>query len=138
MLRLHSPFLPALSPEEARQKFTLPPGFEIRLFASEPEVVNPVAMTWDERGRLRSAAMGVTLPDEVTTFLAKRIRANVRRLEGAMIRLVSYASLNGKPLSVPTAEVVLRDVLMENKFQLTDIHRRFPGPDRPSSSFGLN
>ncbi|NBV21851.1 MAG: dehydrogenase [Proteobacteria bacterium] len=43
---------PALSPEEARQKFTVPPGFEIRLFASEPEVVNPVAMTWDERGRL--------------------------------------------------------------------------------------
>lgn len=43
---------PALSPEEAQAKFTLPPGFEIRLFASEPEVVNPVAMTWDERGRL--------------------------------------------------------------------------------------
>src|ERR1043166_2244060 len=43
---------PALSPEEARKKFTLPEGFEIRLFASEPEVVNPVAMTWDERGRL--------------------------------------------------------------------------------------
>ncbi len=43
---------PALSPKEAQQKFTLPPGFEIRLFASEPEVVNPVAMTWDERGRL--------------------------------------------------------------------------------------
>ncbi len=43
---------PALSPEEAQRKFTLPEGFEIRLFASEPEVVNPVAMTWDERGRL--------------------------------------------------------------------------------------
>ncbi|MBL9126186.1 MAG: hypothetical protein JNL97_01000, partial [Verrucomicrobiales bacterium] len=43
---------PALSPEEARRAFTLPEGFEIRLFASEPEVVNPVAMTWDERGRL--------------------------------------------------------------------------------------
>ncbi len=43
---------PALSPEEAQKKFSLPPGFEIRLFASEPEVVNPVAMTWDERGRL--------------------------------------------------------------------------------------
>src|SRR5205085_5415906 len=43
---------PALSPEEAQKKFTLPAGFEIRLFASEPEVVNPVAMTWDERGRL--------------------------------------------------------------------------------------
>jgi len=43
---------PALSPEEAQKKFTLPEGFEIRLFASEPEVVNPVAMTWDPRGRL--------------------------------------------------------------------------------------
>jgi len=43
---------PPLSPEEAQRKFTVPPGFEIRLFASEPLVVNPVAMTWDERGRL--------------------------------------------------------------------------------------
>src|SRR5581483_7386760 len=43
---------PALSPEEARKRFTVPEGFEMRLFASEPEVVNPVAMTWDERGRL--------------------------------------------------------------------------------------
>src|SRR5216683_5863199 len=43
---------PALSPEEAQKRFSLPDGFEVRLFASEPEVVNPVAMTWDERGRL--------------------------------------------------------------------------------------
>ena len=43
---------PALTPEEARKKFTVPPGFEVRLFAAEPDVVNPVAMTWDERGRL--------------------------------------------------------------------------------------
>src|SRR5206468_11578834 len=35
-----------------QKKFKVPPGFEVRLFASEPEVVNPVAMTWDERGRL--------------------------------------------------------------------------------------
>lgn len=49
----HVPALtPALSPEAAQRKFTLPEGFEIRLFASEPEVVNPVAMNWDERGRL--------------------------------------------------------------------------------------
>jgi len=43
---------PALSPEEAQKKFAVPPGFEVRLFAAEPEAVNPVAMTWDERGRL--------------------------------------------------------------------------------------
>src|SRR5438876_4528933 len=43
---------PPMRPEETQRKFKVPPGFEVRLFASEPEVVNPVAMTWDERGRL--------------------------------------------------------------------------------------
>jgi len=43
---------PALAPAEAQKKFTVPEGFEVRIFAAEPDVVNPVAMTWDERGRL--------------------------------------------------------------------------------------
>lgn len=43
---------PPLPPLETQKKFKVPKGFEVRLFASEPEVVNPVAMTWDERGRL--------------------------------------------------------------------------------------
>lgn len=43
---------PALAPDVAEKKFTVPQGFEVRLFASEPMVINPVAMTWDERGRL--------------------------------------------------------------------------------------
>ena len=41
-----------LIPSEAQKSFTLPEGYEMRLFASEPDVINPVAMTWDERGRL--------------------------------------------------------------------------------------
>ena len=43
---------PALSPEEERRSFKVPAGFEVRLFAAEPDVVNPVAMSFDERGRL--------------------------------------------------------------------------------------
>ena len=43
---------PFRAPEETQKAFQVPKGFEVRLFASEPEVVNPVAMTWDERGRL--------------------------------------------------------------------------------------
>lgn len=43
---------PALSPDDAQRKFTVPEGYQIRLFAAEPEVVNPVAMSWDDRGRL--------------------------------------------------------------------------------------
>jgi putative membrane-bound dehydrogenase-like protein len=41
-----------LSPEEAARAMTVPPGFEVRLFAGEPDVVQPIAMTIDERGRV--------------------------------------------------------------------------------------
>jgi putative membrane-bound dehydrogenase-like protein len=43
---------PHLAPDEAVKKFRVPEGFEVRLFAAEPDVVNPVSMTWDDRGRL--------------------------------------------------------------------------------------
>src|SRR6478672_4367541 len=41
-----------LSAEEAAKAFQLPPGFRAQVFAAEPDVQNPVAMTWDNRGRL--------------------------------------------------------------------------------------
>lgn len=40
------------TPEEARSKMSVPEGYEVRCFAHEPMVQNPVAMTWDHRGRL--------------------------------------------------------------------------------------
>ncbi|WP_435016535.1 PVC-type heme-binding CxxCH protein [Tundrisphaera sp. TA3] len=43
---------PALSPEEAVRKMTVPDGFTVEVVASEPDLVNPVAMTFDERGRV--------------------------------------------------------------------------------------
>src|SRR5215203_658660 len=43
---------PALSPQEAMAKMQLPPGFKVELAAAEPDVVNPTAMTFDERGRI--------------------------------------------------------------------------------------
>src|SRR5688572_14104044 len=43
---------PMLSPEQALSKMHLPPGFKATLFAAEPDVQQPIAMCWDERGRL--------------------------------------------------------------------------------------
>jgi len=57
--------------------------------------------------------MGVTLPEDVLDFLANRIRTNVRRLEGALIRVASYASLTGKKLSIEVVEGLLREILHE-------------------------
>jgi len=57
--------------------------------------------------------MNVTLPDDVLNFLANRIRTNVRRLEGALIRVASYASLTGRKLTLEVVEGLLREILHE-------------------------
>ncbi len=47
-LRLQQP----LSPEESMSLMQVPVGFELELFASEPDIINPIYMAWDEKGRL--------------------------------------------------------------------------------------
>ena len=61
----------------------------------------------------KAQIMGVTLPDDIMNFLANRIRTNVRRLEGALIRVASYASLTGKKLTIEVVEGLLREILHE-------------------------
>ena len=43
---------PALTPQEAISRMTVPEGFSVEVVAAEPDLVNPVAMTFDERGRI--------------------------------------------------------------------------------------
>ncbi|MBI3192295.1 MAG: chromosomal replication initiator protein DnaA, partial [Pedosphaera parvula] len=61
----------------------------------------------------KAQMMGVKLPEEILEFLAQRIRMNIRRLEGALIRVASYASLTGQKLSLDVVESLLREVLHE-------------------------
>ena len=63
--------------------------------------------------RKKAQFMGVKLPDEILEFLAQRIRTNIRRLEGALIRVTSYASLTGQKLTLDVVESLLREVLHE-------------------------
>jgi chromosomal replication initiator protein len=61
----------------------------------------------------KAQIMGVTLPDDIINFLANRIRTNIRRLEGALIRVASYSALTGKKLSLEVVEGLLREILHE-------------------------
>jgi chromosomal replication initiator protein len=61
----------------------------------------------------KAQIMGVELTEEVMNFLANRIRTNIRRLEGALIRVASYAALTGKKLSLEVVEGLLREILNE-------------------------
>ena len=52
-----------------------------------------------------------TIPDDVIRFIAEHIRSNVRELEGSIIKLLAYASLQHKPVTVDVAREALRDKL---------------------------
>ena len=41
-----------LNPEDSKKHIQVPDGFKVELFAAEPNIINPIAFTWDERGRL--------------------------------------------------------------------------------------
>ncbi len=59
--------------------------------------------------------MEVELPEAQLTFIAENIRSNVRRLEGALIRAVSFSSLTGKELTLESLQRLLRDTLEQEK-----------------------
>ncbi len=65
--------------------------------------------------------MNVVLPDDVINFLATRIRTNIRRLEGALIRVAAYAALSGKKLTIESVENLLREILHEEGRQTISI-----------------
>jgi chromosomal replication initiator protein len=59
----------------------------------------------------KAQARGVALPDEVALVIAKRMRSNVRDLEGALNTLAARANFLGKPITVDFAQETLRDLL---------------------------
>jgi chromosomal replication initiator protein len=59
----------------------------------------------------KAEAEGVPLADDVALYIAGRIKSNIRELEGSLIRLLAYASLTGRDISMALAREVLHDVL---------------------------
>jgi chromosomal replication initiator protein len=63
--------------------------------------------------RKKARTLKIKLHDEIFDFLATRIKTNVRRLEGALMRVASFASLSGKELTHEVVEHLLKDILQE-------------------------
>jgi chromosomal replication initiator protein len=57
----------------------------------------------------------IVLPEDIAFFIADRIRANIRELEGALVRLAYYASSMKQPLTVDLAQHVLKDILARQR-----------------------
>ena len=59
----------------------------------------------------KAEAESVPLPDNVALYIAGKIKSNVRELEGSLIRLIAYASLTGRQISLSLAQDVLKNIL---------------------------
>jgi chromosomal replication initiator protein len=62
---------------------------------------------------------GIIIPPDVAAFIADNITSNIRELEGSLIRLLAYASLNSKEISVDLAKEVLKDVIRNGSREVT-------------------
>ncbi len=73
----------------------------------------------------KAADEGQTLPDNVCSFIASKMKASIRDLEGALIQLIAYSSLTGAPISLETAQHVLKAVvdLDERRVSIENILR---------------
>ncbi|MGW9552499.1 chromosomal replication initiator protein DnaA [Citricoccus zhacaiensis] len=61
--------------------------------------------------RKKAEAEGLTAPPEVLEYIGSNISTNIRELEGALIRVTAFASLNKQPVGIQLAEQVLRDLI---------------------------
>src|SRR6202047_1522534 len=68
----------------------------------------------------------VQVPDDVAEYIARAIKSNVRELEGALIRLMAYASLTGAVINLPTAQQVLKNIIetQDKKVTIEQIQKR--------------
>ena len=81
-------------------------GWGLTVAIEPPELETSVAIL-----KSKAAAEGISLPDEVAFFIAKRIRSNVRELEGALRRVTANSQFTGRPISLEFAKEALRDLL---------------------------
>jgi chromosomal replication initiator protein len=89
-------------------------GWGLTVSIDPPDLETSVAILHSKANQL-----GVTLPEDVGFFVGRRIRSNIRELEGALRRLVANSQFTGKPITLDFAKEALRDMLAAQDKQVS-------------------
>ncbi len=81
-------------------------GWGLTVSIEPPELETRVAIL-----QSKAEAMGVSLPHEVAFFIGKRIRSNIRELEGALRRVIATTQFTGTPITLESAKEALKDLI---------------------------
>ena len=69
--------------------------------------------------RKKAGSSNLHAPDDVLSYIASKISTNIRELEGALIRVTAFASLNRQQVDLALAEIVLKDLITEDGTEIT-------------------
>ncbi|MDE2004142.1 MAG: chromosomal replication initiator protein DnaA [Betaproteobacteria bacterium] len=89
-------------------------GWGLTVALEPPELEMRVAILLS-----KAASVGVRLDEQVAFFIAKHIRSNVRELEGALKRILAYASFHGQEITLAMTKEALRDLLAVQNRQIS-------------------
>ena len=84
--------------------------------------------------RKKAQMENIEVPNEVTTYIAKNIKSNIRELEGALTRVVAYSSLTNRTISFELASEALKDIITTSKHEEITVNRI---KEKVSSVFGV-
>ncbi|HET9870755.1 MAG TPA: chromosomal replication initiator protein DnaA [bacterium] len=95
-------------PKEIRLEERLRNRFEMGLITDiqEPDLETRIAIL-----RKKAESEGILVPNEVTLFIAHHVKANIRELEGSMLRVIAFASLTRQEITLELVKEVLKDAL---------------------------
>jgi chromosomal replication initiator protein len=84
--------------------------------------------------RKKAQMENLDVPNEVTVYIAKNIKSNIRELEGALTRVVAYSSLTNRTISFELASEALKDIITTSKHEEITVNRI---KEKVSSVFGV-
>lgn len=84
--------------------------------------------------RKKAQMENIEVPNEVTTYIAKNIKSNIRELEGALTRVIAYSSLTNRTISFELASEALKDIITTSKNEEITVNRI---KEKVSSVFNL-
>ncbi|HUO58034.1 MAG TPA: chromosomal replication initiator protein DnaA [bacterium] len=95
-------------PKEIKLEERLKNRFEMGLITDiqEPDIETRIAIL-----RKKAESEGILVPNEVTVFIANHAKANIRELEGSMLRVIAFASLTKQEITLELVKEVLKDSL---------------------------
>ncbi|EGV31286.1 Chromosomal replication initiator protein dnaA [Thiorhodococcus drewsii AZ1] len=96
--------------ERLRSRF----GWGLTVSIDPPDLETSVAIL-----HCKATQIGIELPEDVAFFVGRRIRSNIRELEGALRRLVANSQFTGKPITLEFAKHALKDVLAAQDKQVS-------------------